>query len=57
MTCAQCRELLDAYIDGDLARTLRTQDAPRDDDDLAAVEPKVLRFLERRLTKAAKTAA
>jgi DNA topoisomerase I len=63
-TPAVCRRcyihpaVLDAYIDGDLARTLRAraQDAPGEHD-LAALERRVLRFLERRLSKAATTAA
>jgi DNA topoisomerase I len=84
-TPAVCRRcyihpaVLEAYIEGDLARTLRARapEAPRDDDhadhadqaehadradhadgaDPAAAESRVLRLLERRLAKAAKTAA
>ena len=64
-TPAVCRRcyihpaVLDAYVDGDLARTLRTRapDATAEDDDMAALERKVMRLLERRLAKAAKIAA
>ena len=55
--CRKCYihpAILDAYLEGDLARTLRSRAADElDRDDLTEDEERVLRFLERRLAKAA----
>lgn len=55
--CRKCYihpAIVDAYLDGDLARTLRGRATKQlDRDDLTEDEERVLRFLERRLAKAA----
>jgi DNA topoisomerase-1 len=60
-TPAVCRKcyihpaIVESYIDGELARTLRKRvDHEIAEEDLADGEARVLRFLERRLAKAAK---
>jgi DNA topoisomerase-1 len=60
-TPAVCRKcyihpaILESYIDGELARTLgQRTDGELADDDLPGEEARVLRFLERRLAKAAR---
>ena len=61
-TPAVCRKcyihpaIVESYIDGELARTLRKRvDHETSEDDIAGEEARVLRFLERRLANAAKS--
>ena len=58
--CRKCYihpAILDAYIDGDLAQTLKKKaEKELKEDDVPMDEERVLRFLERRLSKAAKSA-